>query len=69
MLAYSLLRLGPTSSVLGTVRSTASSLRADLEHSLKEAVYNVFSWVRDNRDRDIDDLMQQIDHLFINVRG
>jgi SRSO17 transposase len=69
MLAYSLLRLGPTSSVLGKVRSTASSLRADLEHSLKEAVYKVFSWVRDNRDRDIDDLMQQIDHLFINVRG
>ena len=69
MLAYSLLRLGPASSVLGKVRSTASSLRADLKHSLKEAVYNVFSWVRGNRDRDIDDLMQQIDHLFINVRG
>ena len=69
MLAYSLLCLGPASSVLGKVRSTASSLRADLEHSLKEAVYNVFSWVRGNRDRDIDDLMQQIDHLFINVRG
>ena len=69
MLAYSLLRLGPASSALGTVRSKASSLRADLEHSLKEAVYNLFSWVRDNRDRDIDDLMQQIDHFFINVRG
>ena len=50
MLAYSLLRLGPASSVLGKVRSTASSLRADLKHSLKEAVYNVFSWVRGNRD-------------------
>jgi hypothetical protein len=69
MLAYSPLRLGPASSVLGTVRSKASSLQADLEHSLKEAVYNPFSWVRDNRDQDIDDLMQQIDHLFINVRG
>jgi SRSO17 transposase len=69
MLAYSLLYLGSASSVLGTVRSTASSLRAALKHSLKEAVYKVFSWVRDNRDRDIDDLMQQIDHLFINVRG
>jgi transposase InsO family protein len=45
------------------------SLRADLEHSLKEAVYNLFSWVRDHRNRDIDDLMQQIDHLFVNVRG
>jgi len=28
-----------------------------------------FSWVRDNRDRETDDLMQQIDHSFINVRG
>ncbi|MEF8775835.1 MAG: IS701 family transposase, partial [Haloarculaceae archaeon] len=65
----SLLRLGPDSSVLGTVRSKVSSLRADLEHSLKEAVYNLFSWVRDNREREIADLMDKIDHLFINVRG
>ena len=69
MLAYSLLRLGPDSSVLGTVRSKASSLRADLEHSLKEAVYNLLSWVRDNDDQEVDDLMQEINHLFINVRG
>ena len=45
MVAYSFLRLGPASSALGTVRSKASSLRADLEHSLKEAVYNLFAWV------------------------
>ena len=69
MVAYSLLRLGPDSSALGTVRSKASSLRADLEHSLKEAVYNLFVWVRENRDRDMDDLMAKIEHLFINVRG
>ena len=69
MVAYSLLRLGPDSSALGTVRSKASSLRADLEHSLKEAVYNLFVWVRENRDRTMDDLMAKIEHLFINVRG
>ncbi|PHQ42413.1 IS701 family transposase, partial [Halorubrum sp. C191] len=48
MAAYSLVRLDPESSALGTVRSKASSLRANLEHSLKEAVYNLLSWVRDN---------------------
>ena len=69
MVAYSFLRLGPASSALGMVRSKASSLRADLEHSLKEAVYNLFAWVRENRDRDMDDLMDKIEHLFINVRG
>ena len=69
MVAYSLLRLGPDSSALGTVRSKVSSLRADLEHSLKEAVYNLFAWVRENRDRDMNDLMAEIEHLFINVRG
>jgi murein tripeptide amidase MpaA len=51
---------------LGTVRSKASSLRANLEHSLKEAVYNLLSWVRDNDDRDVDDLMNEIDHLFVH---
>ena len=66
MAAYSLVRLDPDSSVLGTVRSKASSLRANLEHSLKEAVYNLLSWVRDNKDRDVDDLMEKIDHLFVH---
>jgi len=37
MAAYSLVRLDPDSRALGTVRSKASSLRANLEHSLKEA--------------------------------
>ncbi len=66
MAAYSFLRLDPDSSVLGTVRSKASSLRANLEHSLKEAVYNLLSWVRDNDDRGVDDLMTEIDHLFVH---
>jgi len=61
MAAYTLVRLDPDSRALGTVRSKASSLRANLEHSLKEAVYNLLSWVRDN-----DDLMEEIDHLFVH---
>ena len=69
MPAYSLLRLGPDSSVLGTVHSKASSLRADLEHSLKEAVYNLLSGVRDNDDQGVDDLMQELDHLFVHVQS
>jgi len=33
----------------------------NLEHSLKEAIYNLLSWVRDNDDRVVDDLMTEID--------
>ena len=66
MAAYSLVRLDPDSSALGTVHSRASSLRANLEHSLKEAVYNFLSWVRDNDDRSVNDLMDEIDHLFVH---
>jgi SRSO17 transposase len=66
MAVYSLVRLDPDSSALGTVRSKASSLRANLEQSLKEAVYNLLSWVRDNDDRGVDDLIEEIDHLFVH---
>jgi hypothetical protein len=38
----------------------------NLEHSLKEAVYNLLSWVRDNDDRGVDGLMEEIDHLFVH---
>jgi len=69
MAAYSLVRLDPDSSALGTVRSKASSLRANLEHSLKEAVYNLLSWVRDNDARSVNSLMDEIDHLFIHSTG
>lgn len=48
------------------VRSKSPSLRANLEHSLKEAVYNLLSWVRDNDDRGVNDLMNEIDHLFVH---
>ena len=66
MAAYSLVRLDPESSALGTVRSKASSLRANLDHSLKEAVYNLLTWVRDNDDHDVNDPMNEIDHLFVH---
>ena len=66
MAAYSLVRLDPDSSALGTVRSKASSLRANLEHSLKEAVYNLLSWVRDDDDRGVDGLIEEIDHFFVH---
>jgi len=42
MAAYSLVRLDSKLIALGTVRSKASSLRVNFEHSLKEAVYNFF---------------------------
>ena len=66
MATYSLVRLNPDSSALGTIRSKASPLRANLEHSPKEAVYNLLSWVRDNDDCDVDDLMEEIDYLFVH---
>ncbi len=66
MAAYSLVRLDPESSALGTVHSEASSLRVNLEHSLEEAVYNLLLWVRDNDDRGVDDLMEEIDYLLVH---
>ena len=69
MLTYSLLRLGPESSVSERLVSKASSLRSQLEHGLKEAIYNMFSWVRDQPDRDLDGLMEEIDHLFLHSEG
>ena len=69
MLTYSLLRLGPESSVSERLVSKASSLRVQLEHGLKEAIYNMFSWVRDQPDRDLDGLMEEIDHLFLHSEG
>ena len=49
--------------------SKASSLRSQLEHGLKEAIYNLFSWVRDQPERDLDGLMEEIDHFFIPSEG
>jgi len=69
MLTYSLLRLDSPSSVSERLVSKASSLRAQLEHGLKEAIYNMFSWVREQPDRDLDGLMEEIDHLFLHSDG
>jgi hypothetical protein len=69
MLIYSLLRLGSESSASERLTSKASSLRAQLEHGLKEVVYNLFSWVRDQPERDLDGLMEEIDHLFLHSDG
>ena len=69
MLTYSLLRLGPESSASERLVSKASSLRSQLEHGLKEAIYNLFSWVRDQPERDLDGLMEELDHFFIHSEG
>jgi hypothetical protein len=69
MLTYSLLRLGSESSVSERLVSKASSLRAQLEDGLKEAIYNMSSWVRDQPDRNFDGLMEEIDHLFLHPEG
>ena len=69
MLTYTLLRLGPESSASERLVSKASSLRPQLEHGLKETIYNMFSWVRDQPDRDLDGLMEDIDHLFVHSEG
>ena len=69
MLTYSLLRIGSESSVSERLVSKASSLRAQLEDGLKEAIYNMFSWVRDQPDRGFDGLMEEIDHLFLHSEG
>jgi len=65
MAAYSLVRLDPELRALGTVCSKASSLRANLENSLKERLQpSLVGW--DNDDRGVDDLIDEIDHLFVH---
>ncbi|MWV40097.1 transposase [Natrialba sp. INN-245] len=65
MLAYSLLKLGVAQSALGTVLSRATSLRADLKLSFREAVQNFLSWALSSPNRSIDDLMHEVEDLFI----
>jgi hypothetical protein len=69
MLADSLLRLGPESNASGTLCSKASSIQIQLEYALKEVVYNLFSWVRAHPKQALDDLMVEIDHLFLHSDG
>lgn len=53
----------------GTSHIESVSLRAQLEHGLKEVVYNLFSWVRNQPERDLDGLIEKIDHLFVHSGG
>ena len=71
MLAYSLLRLGPESSVSGPQcsKASASSIQVQLEYALKEVVYNLFSWVRNHPKQALDELMEEIDYLFLYSDG
>jgi len=69
MLAYSLLRLGPAMSASDSIRTRATSLRTEWEHSLKEAIYNLVTWIRKQRDLAVEQIMAEFDDLFINVRS
>ena len=61
------LRLGSESSAFNRIRSKATSLQNDLKQSLREAVYNLISSAIENRDRGIENLMDDVDHLFMNM--
>jgi len=65
MLAYSLLKFGAASSALGTILAHASSLRTDIKRSFRESVQNLLSWALTSPDRSIDELMHQIDVMFV----
>jgi hypothetical protein len=69
MFAYSLLRLGPVTCASGEIRQRATSLRSEWEHSLKEVIYNLVTWIREQWNLAIDQIMSEFDDLFINVRG
>ena len=64
--AYSLARLDSESKVLGDGLLKASSLRANLEHSPRGAVYNPLSCVQDNHDYGVNDLMEEVNHPFVH---
>ena len=65
MLAYCLLKLGIADSALRTVISRASSLRNDVKRSFRETVQNLLSWALSSEHRNIDQLMQEIEVLFV----
>ncbi len=69
MLAYSLARLAPVRSADDGLSRKATSLRTEWEYSLKESIYNVISWIREQRDRAITEIMAEFDDLFKNVRS
>ncbi|WP_237561068.1 hypothetical protein [Halococcus sediminicola] len=65
MLAYSLLKLGAADSALGTILGHASSLCNDVKRSFRESVQNLLSWALNSPDRSTDELMHQIDGMFV----
>ena len=69
MLAYSLARLAPARSADDSIRTRATSLKTEWEYSLKESIFNFVSWVREQSDRTISEIMAEFDDLFKNVRS
>ena len=65
MLAYSLLKLGAAHSALGTILGHAASLRADIKRSFREGVENLISWALNSPNRSTDELMQEIEGIFV----
>lgn len=65
MLAYSLLKLGAARSALGTILARATSLRNDIKRSFRESVENLLSWALNSPNRSTDELMQEIEGIFV----
>jgi SRSO17 transposase len=65
MLAYSLLKLGAAHSALGTILERATSLRNDIKRSFRESVENLLSWALTSPTRSTDELMHQIEGMFV----
>jgi hypothetical protein len=65
MLAYNLLKFGAAHSALGTILGHASSFRNDVKRSFRESVQNLLSWALTSPNRSIEELMDQIDGMFI----
>ncbi|MFP8957648.1 IS701 family transposase [Natrialbaceae archaeon A-CW3] len=65
MLAYSLLKLGTAHSALGTILERATSLRNDIKRSFRESVENLLSWALNSPNRSTDELMHQIEGMFV----
>ena len=65
MLAYSLLKLGAAHSALGTILEQATSLRNDIKRSFRESVENLLSWALNSPNRSTDELMHQIEGMFV----
>ena len=65
MLAYSLLKLGAADSALGTILAHATSVRTGIKRSFRESVQNLLSWALNSPDRSTDELMHQIEGMFV----